>query len=71
MNCYGEAQVVVPEQPCNKPDNWMTSMGFKSRHTGGAQFLMCDGSVQFFSSSIDYTNYQRLGDRRDGQQVSF
>jgi prepilin-type N-terminal cleavage/methylation domain-containing protein/prepilin-type processing-associated H-X9-DG protein len=71
INCYGEAQVAVPEGPCNKPDSWMTSMGFKSRHTGGAQFLLCDGSVQFLSETIDYVMYQRLGDRRDGQSVSF
>ena len=52
---------------CNSPGNWQTSMGFKSRHTGGAHFLIGDGTVRFISENIDYTNYQRLGDRRDGQ----
>ncbi|MCS5630418.1 MAG: DUF1559 domain-containing protein, partial [Pirellulaceae bacterium] len=40
--------------------------GFKSRHKGGAQFVLVDGSVQFLSENIDYVTYNRLGDRRDG-----
>ncbi|MCP4175512.1 MAG: DUF1559 domain-containing protein [Fuerstiella sp.] len=54
---------------CNHWQNWQTSQGFKSRHTGGAQFVMGDGSVHFISENIDYLLYQRLGDRRDGQPV--
>ena len=45
-------------------------MGFKSKHNGGATFVMCDGSVQYLSETIDYDLYQRLGDRRDGEPVS-
>lgn len=41
-------------------------MGFKSLHTGGAQFLLCDGSVRFLSQNIDHNTYQMLGDRWDG-----
>jgi prepilin-type processing-associated H-X9-DG protein len=44
-------------------------MGFKSKHPGGAQFVLCDGSVQFLTESIAYDTYQRLGDRRDGNPV--
>lgn len=51
---------------CNNHANWNTSMGFKSLHTGGAQFLMCDGSVRFISQNIDHNTYQMLGDRWDG-----
>jgi prepilin-type processing-associated H-X9-DG protein len=28
--------------------------GFSSNHTGGAQFVMCDGSVHLISQNIDY-----------------
>lgn len=56
-------------QDCNHFRTWNMSMGFKSQHPGGAQFVMCDGSVQFLSQTIDYMTYQRLGDRRDGQPV--
>ena len=44
-------------------------MGFKSSHSGGAQFVFCDGSVHFLSDSIDQTTYQALGDRHDGVTV--
>jgi len=51
---------------CSHYKNWATSQGFKSRHKGGAQFVLVDGSVQFLSENIDYVTYNRLGDRRDG-----
>lgn len=44
--------------------------GFKSKHPGGAQVVMCDGSVHFLQETINYDTYQRLGDRRDGQTVN-
>jgi prepilin-type processing-associated H-X9-DG protein len=56
---------------CNHFANWQTSQGFKSYHPGGAQFVFCDGSVQFVPETIDYLTYQRLGDRHDGQPVNF
>jgi len=44
--------------------------GFKSKHPGGAQFVMVDGSVHFLPETINYDTYQRLGDRRDGNTVT-
>jgi len=37
-----------------------------SKHAGGANFAMCDGSVHFIKQSIDLYTYQRLGMRSDG-----
>jgi len=65
---YGQSQPLNPYS-CTHWANWQTSEGFKSQHKGGAQFVFCDGSVQFLSENMDYITYQRLGDRRDGQPL--
>lgn len=39
---------------------------FSSQHTGGVQFLLCDGSVHFLSENIDYQTFRDLGERGDG-----
>ena len=41
----------------------------RSRHTGGAQVCMGDGSVRFISDSINLQTWQRLGARDDGQPI--
>ncbi|MEZ6133884.1 MAG: DUF1559 domain-containing protein [Pirellulaceae bacterium] len=55
---------------CEARCNWNTAEGFKSRHTGGAQFLMGDGSVHFVGQSIDMVLYNRLGSKNEGQPAS-
>ncbi len=47
--------------------NWDVSLGFKSKHTGGANFCLGDGSVRFISQSIDPLTFNYLGCRNDGQ----
>jgi len=58
---------------CEHPEtsiyNWNVSFGFKSRHTGGANFAFADGSVHFLSQTIDHRTYQYLGCRNDGQAI--
>jgi len=54
----------------NRIDNWDTMWGFKSRHTGGANFLFADGSVHFLNQSINMQTYNYLGCRNDGQSAS-
>ena len=47
------------------------SCGFKSMHTGnGCNMLLGDGSVHFFYHTVDYTVWNRLGSRKDGQQTT-
>jgi len=48
-------------------NNWNISWGFKSNHSGGANFVFADGSVKFLRQSIDHRTYQLLGCRNDGQ----
>jgi len=39
-------------------------------HTGGGNFCMADGSVQFVSDSINITIYRGLSTIRGGETVS-
>ena len=43
---------------------------FTSNHTGGANFAMCDGSVQFMSKSIPLLLLQNFATVSDGQVVA-
>jgi prepilin-type N-terminal cleavage/methylation domain-containing protein/prepilin-type processing-associated H-X9-DG protein len=68
--CPGEAGFTGTG--CNQTGGgmaWGTSNSFRSKHTGGAQFTMADGSVRFISQNVDILTYQKLGDRRDNQVV--
>jgi hypothetical protein len=55
--------------PCYNSAAWNAAFGFKSKHTGGAQFVLGDGSVRFISQTIDRLTYARLGDKSDGGTV--
>jgi prepilin-type processing-associated H-X9-DG protein len=41
----------------------------RSKHPGGVNIAMGDGSVHFASQTIDLTTWQHLGSRNDGQPV--
>jgi len=46
--------------------NWQTGCNFRSRHPGGAHFLMVDGSVSFRGDDINPALLANLGARNDG-----
>ena len=52
---------------CSPQSNWNYSWAFRSRHPGGAQFLLGDGTVHFLLATIHHQTYQYLGGRRDGK----
>ena len=52
------------------PGCHVKACGYKSRHAGGANFLMGDGSVRFLTESINYRLYNALGTRDGGEVVS-
>lgn len=54
----------------NPLSNWARVCGFKSRHPGGANFVMGDGSVHFISETIDFRLYNELGTRAGGEVAS-
>ena len=50
--------------------NGPAPQAFSSRHTGGAQFGFCDGSVRFFKSDTDPNVVRWLAGRNDGVIVN-
>jgi prepilin-type N-terminal cleavage/methylation domain-containing protein len=69
QTCPNEGAGVGTGTSCNSSLNRVTAYGFKSRHVGGAHFVMADGAVRFVSENVDYRTYQRIGDRREGEVV--
>jgi len=67
FNTCGKRAIPDNAEDCHDHRVWMTSQAFKSDHPGGAQFVFCDGSVNFLSESINYLTYQQLGSRNDGE----
>ena len=47
--------------------NNFNDMSFGSNHTGGAQFLMGDGTVRFISQNIDLSLYKGLASKGSGE----
>ncbi len=50
--------------------NWFRTCGYKSKHTGGANFAMGDGSVRFLRATVDYRTYNNLGTRAGNEVAS-
>jgi prepilin-type N-terminal cleavage/methylation domain-containing protein/prepilin-type processing-associated H-X9-DG protein len=57
----------LPEPPT--PRDYPDVFGFRSRHAGGAQFAMADGSVRFYEGGMDYNLYQALSTKA-GDEVA-
>jgi prepilin-type N-terminal cleavage/methylation domain-containing protein len=59
----------ITNTACTARCNWNYSWGFRSTHTGGAHFLLCDGTVRFLSQNINHTTYQALGGKDEGRST--
>lgn len=72
--CYNTLEAATaagqPNPQCFTKSNWNYSWGFRSRHPGGANFLLGDGSVRLINDDINHATFQRLGGRADGLAVS-
>jgi prepilin-type N-terminal cleavage/methylation domain-containing protein/prepilin-type processing-associated H-X9-DG protein len=49
---------------------WAEQQGFKSRHPGGAQFCLVDGSVRFVAESMDNQTYRVACSRNGDESLS-
>jgi len=56
--------------PTQANPRWDESIGFRSFHPGGANFLLCDGSVRFISEGIDMVTYRALASRANGELMT-
>lgn len=67
------AQIGMPCETESGTNTGASPRNFSARsvHTGGAQAVMADGSVHFFSDDIDLATWRNLGSSRDGQLVSW
>jgi hypothetical protein len=52
------------------PDAWYHHHGFKSRHPGGLQFALADGSIRFISETIPLGVYRALATMSGGEVAS-
>jgi prepilin-type processing-associated H-X9-DG protein len=68
--CAIPPNVVQPNgQPFN-PLDWYNNHSFRSRHPGGLQFALADGSVHFVTNAIDLNLYRALATIQGGEAVN-
>ena len=60
----------APFAPCQGLTTSNVVQSARSRHTGGVNGLLADGSVRFVSNTVDLTTWQWLGTRAGGEVLS-
>jgi prepilin-type processing-associated H-X9-DG protein len=58
------------EETIIKVQKWQEARGFKSKHPGGAQFVMADGSVQFITETVDHNEFRAMCTRAKADSAS-
>jgi prepilin-type N-terminal cleavage/methylation domain-containing protein/prepilin-type processing-associated H-X9-DG protein len=60
-----------PNPPCTETSTlaYPRMMAARSRHSGGVNAAMCDGSVHFISNTVNYITWQAMGSAQGGEVV--
>lgn len=70
---FSSIQTAIPPNGVScLTDGWdgnYSLMTASSRHTGGAQFVLCDGSVRFISENVDTQTYRSLGSKGGSEVI--
>lgn len=73
-NAYGTCAIPPNVRPPGGgsygPNDWQNTWSFRSRHPGGLNFALADGSVHFVPNSIDLGVYRALATVAGGETVS-
>lgn len=73
-NAYGTCaippNVQRPGGGSYDPNDWQNTWSFRSRHSGGLNFALADGSVHFITTAIDLELYRALATMAGGEPVS-
>ena len=62
--------VYIPSLAASDYGNWPERYSFRSRHPGGLQFAMADGSVHFIRQDIPIATYRALASINGGEIVN-
>ncbi|MCR4411823.1 MAG: DUF1559 domain-containing protein [Thermoguttaceae bacterium] len=68
INYMNQSLIANPPTPANP--RWDESIGFRSYHPGGANFLLGDGSVRFLSETIDGVVYRGMASRTGAETIT-
>jgi prepilin-type N-terminal cleavage/methylation domain-containing protein len=71
QNCTNSPDIGLPcaIQDTSTATSWRLTHAARSRHAGGVQVLVGDGTVRFVSENIAKDTWRRLGSSRDGQPL--
>jgi prepilin-type N-terminal cleavage/methylation domain-containing protein/prepilin-type processing-associated H-X9-DG protein len=73
-NAYGTCAIPPNVRPPGggsyNPNDWQNTWSFRSRHPGGLNFALADGSVHFVPNAIDLAVYRALATVSGGEMVS-
>src|SRR5262245_43236193 len=70
QNCNSANNLPAQNLPCVNNGGAWNIQAARSRHAGGVNVLMCDGSVRFVSQGINIGTWQALSTTRGGEVIA-